>query len=246
MPKLRAVLFDIYGTLVDIKTDEYRESAFEALSQFLEYRRVHVPPQELKELYFNEVNMQLASSHEKYPEVDARSAFAGVLREHGGVTDRHLSIIVTQLYRSLTRKHMSLFEDTFWTLSEFRKQYRLGIVSDAQRLFCKPELRTLRLEEFFETTVISSQYRFRKPDPRLFHIALTLLNVSPSEAAYIGNSHKTDFVGAKGAGFSVVGLIHQSEEEKRSYPADYPPDFVADNLRGALQAIAEREAAQPT
>jgi len=245
MPKLRAVLFDVYGTLIDIKTDEYRESAFEALSRFLEYRRVYIPPQELKELYFNQINLQLASSHEKFAEVDVRSVFASVLREHGGVTDRHLSIIITQLYRSLTRKYMSLYEDTFWTLNEFRKQYRLGIVSDAQRLFCKPEMRTLRLEQFFEVTVISSQYNFRKPDPRLFHIALTLLNVVPSEAAYIGNSHKTDCVGAKDAGFSVVGLIHQSEDEKRSYPPDCAPDFVADNLRGALQAITAYQAAQP-
>ncbi len=244
MPKLRAVLFDVYGTLIDIKTDEYRESAFEGLSQFLEYRRVYIAPQELKELYFNQLNLQVATSHEKHAEVDVRSAFANVLREHGGVTERYLSTIVTQLYRSLTRKHMSLFEDTFWTLNEFKKQYRLGIVSDAQRLFCRPELRTLRLEQFFEVTVLSSQYMFRKPDPRLFHIALTILNVPPSEAAYIGNSHRTDCVGAKGAGFSVVGLIHQNEDEKKSYPPDCPPDFVADNLRGAMDAITEYQSGQ--
>ena len=49
MPDIRAVLFDMYGTLVNIKTDEHRDDVFESLSRFLEYRRVFIPGQGLKE-----------------------------------------------------------------------------------------------------------------------------------------------------------------------------------------------------
>jgi len=226
MPRLKVVLFDIYGTLVDIKTNEHQDDAFDSLSRFLEYRRVFIPGRELKELYFDHINQQIARSRERHPEVDVTRAFGHVLRERGRTTDRYLSMLTTQLYRSLCRERM--------------KQYRLGIVTDAQRVFCKPELRTLRLENFFDALVISSDYGFRKPDPRLFHIALAALDVPASKAAYIGNKYETDLVGAKEAGLAVAGLIRQTEEEKRAYSNDYEPDFVADNLRGALEEISKR------
>lgn len=118
--------------------------------------------------------------------------------------------------------------------NEFRKRYRLGIITDAQRLFCNPEMRTLRLEDFFDATVISSDYGFRKPDPRLFHIALAALDVPASEAAHIGNSYETDLLGAKAAGLAVAGLIRQSEDQKKAYNKDHEPDFITEDLRGAL------------
>lgn len=240
MAQLGAVLFDVYGTLVDIHTNEHRDDVFDSLSRFLEYRRVFIPGRELKELYFDHINQQIARSRERHPEVDVTRAFGHVLRERGRTTDRYLSMLTTQLYRSLCRERIRLYDETFWTLTEFRKQYRLGIVTDAQRVFCKPELRTLRLENFFDALVISSDYGFRKPDPRLFHIALAALDVPASEAAYIGNKYETDLVGAKEADLAMAGLIRQTEEEKRAYNNDYEPDFVADNLRGALEEISKR------
>lgn len=234
---LRAILFDVYGTLVDIRTDEHRDDTFQSLSRFLGYRRVFISGRELKELYFDQINQQIGRSHEKHPEVDVADAFAAVLDRRGGTNDRFLTMVLTQLYRALCRERLGLFEDTFWSLHEFRKNYRLGLVSDAQRLFCKPELRALRLEHFFDAAVISSDYGFRKPDPRLFHVALAMLNVPASEAAYIGNSWETDLLGAKNAGLAVVGLIRQSDKDRHAYPKDVRPDFVADDLRGAHEAV---------
>jgi putative hydrolase of the HAD superfamily len=239
MPALRTILFDVYGTLVDIHTNEGRDEVFDMVSRFLEYRRVFIQGRELKESYFDELDKQIARSREKHPEVDAAQAFGRVLRERGGTTDRYLAMITLQLYRSLCRDRMRLFDDTFWTLSEFGKRYRLGIVSDAQRFFCKPELRALRVEDFFDTVVISSDFGFRKPDPRLFHIALSVLDVPASEAAYIGNRYETDLVGAKRAGLAYAGLIRQSREDKQGYTGDYKPDFVVDDLRGALKEISK-------
>lgn len=237
MPRLKAVLFDFYGTLVDIHTEDHKETVFEAMSRFLEYRRVFVPARTLQELFFIQINLQLAASREKQPEVDVVKAFSQVMKECGQTIDRHLAMLVTQLYRALSRQKFHLFEDTFWTLNEFRKQYRLGIVSDAQRVFCKPELRSLRLENFFDAVIISSDYGFRKPDPRLFHIALAALDVSASAAAYIGNKYETDLIGGKAAGLARVGLIHQSEEETRHYQGGYEPDFVLPHLQAAFEDL---------
>ena len=244
MSNINAVLFDMYGTLVDIKTNEHDDNVFDLLSRFLEYRRVFISGKEIKELYFDQINQQFARSRERHPEIDVVRAFGHVLREYGGTTDRYLTMITAQLYRCLCRQHMRLYDDTFWTLNKFRKRYRLGIVSDAQRMFCKPELRTLRLENFFDAIVISSDYGFRKPDPRIFHMALAILDVPASEAVYIGNNYKTDLLGAKAAGLALAGLIRQSEDEKRAFGEDLRPDFVAEDLRGAFNEISQNNKAR--
>ncbi len=125
--------------------------------------------------------------------------------------------------------------------AEFRKEYRLGIISDAQRLCCKPELRTLRIEDFFDATVISSDYGFRKPDPRLFHIALAALNVHPHETVYIGNKYETVLVGAREAGLAVAVLINQNEEDKQRHGEVSEPDFIVENLSAALRELRTRD-----
>ncbi len=239
MPQIKVVLFDMYGTLVDIKTNEHGNDIFENLSKFLEYRRVFLSGNVLKELYFDQINQQISGSREKFPEIDVARAFGQILRESGGTTDRMLSILISQLYRAFSREHLRLFEDTFWTLNEFRKHYRLGIISDAQRLFCKPELRAMRIENFFDSIVISSDYGFRKPDPRLFHIALDLFNVEASEAVYIGNNFNTDIIGAKNAGLAAAYLIREMEYNRKGADPDIKPDDVLPDLREALLKVGE-------
>jgi putative hydrolase of the HAD superfamily len=236
---ITTVLFDVYGTLIDIHTNEHRDDIFETLSRFLEYRRVYITPRILKELYFSELHQQFARSRERHPEVDVARAFEHVFREQGRTADRFMAMLATQLYRSLSRERFGLFPDTFWTLTDFRKNYRLGLVTDAQRLYACPELRSLRIEEFFDAMVISSDYGFRKPDPRLFHIALAALDSAPEQTAYIGNKYETDLLGAKRAGCAIAGLINQTEEDRRSHGTDPAPDFVVSTLRQAFQFLQQ-------
>ena len=92
---------------------------------------------------------------------------------------------------------------------------------------------------FFDAIVISSDFGFRKPDPRLFHIALAILNTPASEAVYIGNSYETDILGAKAADVALAGLIRQTENQKKASGKDIKPDFIADDLRGAFKEISE-------
>lgn len=91
VPKLRAVLFDMYGTLVEIKTNEQRDDIFETISRFLEYRRVFISGKELKELYFVEINQQIARSRERHSEVDVVRALDNVLRERARTTELFFS-----------------------------------------------------------------------------------------------------------------------------------------------------------
>ena len=79
MTKVTTVLFDVYGTLIDIRTNEQRDDIFEALSRFLGYRRIFITPTVLKELFFSELHQQFARSRERFPEVDVAKAQRRIL-----------------------------------------------------------------------------------------------------------------------------------------------------------------------
>ena len=82
------------------------------------------------------------------------------------------------------------------------------------------------LVSFFSQVVMSTYLGFRKPDPRIFMIACTLLNTPPEDAVYIGNDPEADIGGAKGIGMQAI-LLDRKGENANTEPK---PDFHANNL----------------
>jgi putative hydrolase of the HAD superfamily len=104
--------------------------------------------------------------------------------------------------------------------------YFLGVVSDAQKVFCPEESTMLGLTPFFKHIVLSTSFGFKKPDSRLFAIACALLEITPGDAVYIGNNAKTDIKGAEQIGMQAI-LVNRNPEYKNQEPK---PDFSANNL----------------
>jgi len=65
----------------------------------------------------------------------------------------------------------------------------------------------------FECVLSSADYMIRKPDPRLFEIALNQAGLSPGEVWFCGDSMKADVIGAHGAGIFPVLYEGFAEEE---------------------------------
>jgi putative hydrolase of the HAD superfamily len=82
--------------------------------------------------------------------------------------------------------------------------YHLAVVSDAQSVYGLPELRATGLAGYFSPIIISGDYGYRKPDPRLFQAALQALRVSPEEAIFIGNDRLRDVYGARQVGMKTI------------------------------------------
>ena len=66
--RIKAILFDLYGTLIDIETDESMEKIYRGISRFLIYQGINVRWQNLRDLYYGIMQEQLLSSSEQYPE----------------------------------------------------------------------------------------------------------------------------------------------------------------------------------
>ena len=210
--EIRALLFDVNGTLIDIETDEWMEETYRAIAHFLSYQGIALRRGEVRDLYFQIMKEQFAASKETYPEFDVVAVWREVLHRHATEYTRSLEpekllqmpLFLAELQRGISRKRLVAFPQTQETLAQVKERHRLAVVSDAQSAYGLPELRAAGLAGYFESIVISGDYGYRKPDPRLFQAALTALQVRPEEAIFIGNDRFRDVHGARQAGLKTI------------------------------------------
>ncbi len=86
-----------------------------------------------------------------------------------------------------------------------RRGYRLGVVSNWDpRLL--PICDGLGLTAKMDFLLASSLAGVEKPDPRIFHLALSRAGVSPDRAIHVGDDYEADLQGARGAGIDALLL----------------------------------------
>lgn len=203
--RIHAVLFDLFGTLVDIYTDEADPQIYRTLAQFLSYYQIYYKPEEIAHLYKEIAEERLQEAQNPFGEIDVFYTFEAILAEgRGKIPDRNLVFWLARLFRSLSRQHLAVYPDVLPTLEELQGKYQLGIVSDAQWVYSEPEIHMLGLDKFFPTIVLSSKYLVRKPAPQIFRHALRALNLEPPEAVYVGNYPPEDVPGPQEIGMPVI------------------------------------------
>lgn len=215
---LSAVLFDLYGTLIDIRTDEEDPGVYATLSQYLAYLRVNISPADLEQQYRSRVRACRAQSAERYPEVDVHQIFSDLVSTYappqapdlGRLADgrpmdpRSVALAVAVLFRTLTRRSFGVFPGVHDVLEKLRSKYQLGLISDAQWAFADPELDMVDLTRFFPVRILSSRVGVKKPDARIFAEALGAMGVRAESAVYVGDNPERDLVGARAAGMRCV------------------------------------------
>ena len=210
--EIRALLFDVNGTLIDIETDEWMEEAYRAIAHFLTYQGIALHRGEVRDLYFQIMKEQFAASRETFPEFDVVGVWRELLRRCatdytrslGPEKLRQMPLFLAELQRGITRKRLAAFPQTQEILAQVKTRYRLAVVSDAQSAYGLLELRAVGLAGYFGSIIISGDYGYRKPDRRLFQEALTQLEVCPEHAIFIGNDRFRDVHGARQAGMKTI------------------------------------------
>jgi putative hydrolase of the HAD superfamily len=229
--RIEAVLFDLYGTLIDIHTDERRGRLWERLARYLRYQGLPADAAALRSDFFAAVRRSQRESAEQYPEIDVVAIFGALLRRLGCDAPEPFVVQVVQLFRALSMRRFGLFPDTLHCLQALRGHARIGLVSDAQRPFLEPELAMTGLAPLLDAVVVSSDHGYRKPDPRLFARGLELLGAAPKRAVYVGDNPLRDVAGARMAGMRAVLLRRDVAAPAEDGPA---PDRTIRTLRELL------------
>lgn len=211
MKRYAAYLFDLYGTLVDIHTDEDRPGFWKALcGVFADLGGSDIPgANELQRRYLALVRAEEAlltrtAGEDACVEIELRRVFSHLLSEmkidpSDAVVDR-----LAVRFRALSTTHIRAYAGASSLLDDLRARgSRVILLSNAQSCFTLPELRSLSLEQRFDRIFISSDVGFKKPDARFFRAALDAEGLRPEDCLMIGNDPKCDVLGAAAAGIDA-------------------------------------------
>lgn len=201
------LIFDLYGTLVDIHTEEndlvWKKTAF-----YFGFYGAHYTPEELRADFQTELRRREASagqSYECFPDIPFEQVMAELFRARGVENADALGIHAAQLFRISSLEYIRLYPGTLDALKHLRqKGFRLWLLSNAQRIFTAYELRHLGLGEQLDGIFISSDYRCRKPDSRFYQALLDEKGLDVSSCLMIGNDRNTDIAGAKNLGMATL------------------------------------------
>ncbi|MEE1295265.1 MAG: HAD family hydrolase [Bifidobacterium sp.] len=207
--KYDTILFDLYGTLVDIHTDEESEAAWTALRCAL-YRdgADFVTNAHLRHTFTREVARANAVREQgEWFEPDLLPAYRALFESCWIDATAEQAREVAWAFRRASTSRIKLFDGAREMLDTLRGEGRkLVLVSNAQACYTRPELELLELEDAFDEVLLSSDEGVRKPSIELFRRALIRADAEPETALMVGNDEMSDIAGAAAAGIDAAYL----------------------------------------
>jgi len=234
---IKGILFDLYGTLIDIDTDESLEEIYRGIAHYLTYHGVYLHRWEVRDRYYEIMKRQKEEGGEEYPEINVEAIWNSFLGQEGigaPLARRELALILAQLYRAISRKRLQLYPDVKRVLDELRATYRMALVSDAQPCYALPEMKAVGLEGYFDPIIISAYYGFRKPDTRLIKKALDTMKLGPAEVICVGNDMYRDIFGASQLGIKAIFI--DSNQGAKAHE-NVTPDYFAHRFEDVLKGV---------
>lgn len=204
------LIFDLYGTLVDIHTEE-DDRVWEKTAIYFGFYGAHYTGPELKQAFHDAMEQREAAagqSYECFPDIPFEQVMAQLFRAKGITRDTQaLGVNAAQCFRIFSMDYIRLYPNVLEALARLREQgCRLWLLSNAQHVFTAYELRHLGLGEQLDGIYLSSDYGCRKPDLRFYRALLEKENLDPAKCLMIGNDRETDIAGAKAAGLATLYL----------------------------------------
>jgi len=232
---VRAIAFDVNGTLTHIVTDEGLGEIFRAAAHFLTYQGIDLRRHELRDLYLGILKRQQQESAEDHPEFDAVAIWRTIISDYQTEYTRrlpaeklaHLPLFLAELYRGVSRRRLGLYPHVRRVLDLLHTRFPLAVVTDGQSAYARAELHQVGLLEYFDPIVVSGDHGYRKPDRRLFHAAAAGMQIAPEHVLYVGNDMYRDVYGARQAGMTAV--MFDSDQGTKEYPGCVPDHTLTDH-----------------
>lgn len=208
-------IFDLYGTLIDINTDEWNDDLWKKMAIFYGYKGAHYTYDELKGEYLNLVSLEKVAVRKRHPEynvvdIKIEKVFKKLFTQKGVKVTKAQVAFVAEAFRCYSTKYIKLYDGVIDLLDTLKaKGKKIYLLSNAQRYFTENELNMLGLTEYFDGICISSDEECSKPDSCYYKTLFDRYGLEKSESIMIGNDYVSDIGGA--AHFGIDSLyIHQS------------------------------------
>ena len=218
------IIFDLYGTLIDIRTDEYSLDFWRRAVQVFAMGGASFSPGELRTAYSKYVRRAYMREKLRHPtykhlDIDLLEVFRKLYAMKGLSPDEVQLRDTAYKFRKASTEHINLYDGVTELLEGLRAAgKKIYLLSNAQESFTIPEMDELGILGYFDGIMISSEERVSKPQKQFFNKLLDKYNLKPEECLMVGNDMNSDMLGAESVG--IDGLyIHQ----------DISPDVYDEN-----------------
>ncbi len=231
---IKAVLFDMFDTLMLVeKRHDYASPSLARMYLFLRENGVSVAFDTFEEAY-NKSRDELyaiADPNLEEPHFNVRLALTLRMVGYNYDADSPLVASASAEFCDEFMKYVTVDPDLRALFQDLHGKYKLGIISN----FAIPEcvtklLQREHLDGMFDVVLVSGAVNKRKPSPEIFKKALKRLEVSASEAVFVGDTMDADVEGAKAVGMKSVYLSRRIEK------VQLDPDFTIERL-GELPSV---------
>lgn len=229
---LRLIAFDLYGTLMSIRTSERDRRAWNTLAVFLSYHGVPYENAEVRDGYRRLVRAERKRLAAQYGhddvEIDVRKIFEELVREKrvrqkqeaGERYNSELALTAAEVFRAATtRESARLYDGVREMLAALRGAgVKIALLSNAQYVFTEPELRGQGVLEDFDRVFISAHYEVKKPSEDFFNCLIAWageMGIERGNIMMVGNSPYDDIIPARRLGLQTC-FVHSPLTEKDS------------------------------
>lgn len=202
-------IFDLYGTLIDINTNEGSAYLWKKMQEFYAFNGAVYTTRELKKEYFRlcEQEEKKMLSEYDYPEIKVENVFWMLFKNKGIDVDMQLCVATGQFFRIISTKYIKLYDGVIELLELLKKKNKkIYLLSNAQQIFTEYEMKYLDIYKYFDGIVFSSDESCRKPSKTFFDIVLKRYNLKKDESVMIGNDWISDIEGANNSGIDSMYL----------------------------------------
>ena len=223
---IKAIILDLDNTLTDFM--KMKRTAVEAAVDAMIDVGLKIPRAKMLEKIYAVYQQE---------GIEDQQIFNKVLAKELGEIDYRILAAGIVGYRKAKEGTMTLYPHVHSTLTKLAKMgIKMVIVSDAPQLPAWMRICSLGLQHYFDQVITFDQTGVRKPDPKPFLLALSILKVQPQETLAIGDWVERDIVGAKQIGIKTAFARYGDIFSTKESPADYELTDIAQ-----LVKIVEKE-----
>ena len=199
--KFKAVIFDLFGTLVDNFSTAEHKSVLSKMSEIL-----GVPGAPFTSMWFDTFQMRCVGEFKTT--VDN---ILYICKKLDTIPDREMLNKAAEIRFNYTRNSLIPKRNAINTLKIIKTSaHKLGLISD-----CSSEVPAIWQETdfkgLFDITLFSCEEGIKKPDKEIYLRACRRLGILPNQCLYVGDGSSNELDGSQAVGMFPV-LIYDDDE----------------------------------
>ena len=212
-------IFDLYGTLADIRTDEESPLFWARFCHYCRFLGMDCRADTLRETYLRLCREAEEAMGGGQAEIDLAAVWPRLGAAFGQALTEEDCRRMALTFRALSLRHLGLYPGAAEVLDGLRRRgKRVVLLSNAQRCFTEPELRSLGLYDRFDHILLSSDAGVKKPSPAFFGLVAGL-GCRAENSLMVGNDPVCDCGGAAAVGMDSVFIrTPQSPKGRAALP----------------------------